>query len=112
MGRLAAGKDVVGLKEYFNFPLNTKQDLFSKVILEGDEMLITDIDQGWRQQLPENFQEVTGARSFMLGALRTRKRPLGVFYADRALSNREITAEDRRRFKQLVAQATLALRVR
>lgn len=112
VGRLAAGEEVVELKQYFNFPLDVKRDLFSKLIMEGDELLIKDVGQGWLQQLPDDFAAVTGARSFMLGALRSRARPLGFFYADKANTGTAITAGEERKFKQLVAQAQLALRIR
>lgn len=112
IGRLAAGKEAVGLKEYFNFPVNVKEDIFSKLLIEGDELLINDINQGWQQQLPDDFEAVTGARGFILGTLRSRARPLGIFYADKALSGGLISGEEQRMFKQLVAQAQLALRVR
>lgn len=111
-GRMFAGQGAKDLKEYFNFPVNSGKDLFSKIILEGNELLVTDIDQGWRQQLPEDFLQSTGARSFMLGTLRSRQRPLGIFYADKAVSGRTIGAEDSRNFLQLIAQAQLALQVR
>lgn len=112
VGRMSCGEGALALKEYFNFPVNLQGDLLSKIILEGDELLVTDIQKGWREQLPEDFEEKTGARSFMLGTLRSKTRPLGIFYADNAVSGRVISAEDCRSFMQLVAQSRLALQVR
>lgn len=111
-GRISAGKGATELKDYFNFPVNLHGDLFSKIILEGNELLVTDIDESWRQQLPEDFVEKSGAKSFMLGTLRSKVRPLGIFYVDNAPSGRAISVDDSRSFLQLVAQAQLALQVR
>lgn len=111
--RMLAGNNTDPLKAYFSFEVNVEKDLFSKIIMEGSELLVSDIEQGgWRQQLPKDFQEKTGANGFILGSLRSKSRPLGVFYADKALSGKPITAEDHRSFTQLVAQAQLALQMR
>lgn len=111
--RMMAGTDTDGLKDYLSFEVNVEKDLLSKIIMDGSELLVTDIDQGgWRQQLPADFEQKTGARSFILGTLRSKSRPLGLFYADKAPSGAAITAEDHRSFMQLVAQAQLALQIR
>ena len=112
IGRLSSGDGAADLKDYLNFPVNTKSDLFSKVIMESDELFVENIDQSWREQLPEDFEAKTGARSFMLGTLHSKARPLGVFYADNARSGTPIDQNDQRSFMQLVAQAQLALQVR
>lgn len=112
-GRLAAGQGADALKDYLNFPLAQERDLFSKIILEGNELLVTDIHQGdWRQQLPADFEQTTGARTFMLSALRSGSRAVGIFYADKALSGTPIGAENHRNFTQLTAQGQLALQMR
>ena len=111
--RMMAGTDTDDLKNYLSFDVNVEKDLLSKIIMEGSELLVSDIDEGgWRQQLPADFQQKTGAHSFILGTLRSKSRPLGLFYADKAPSGAPITAEDQRSFMQLVAQAQLALQIR
>lgn len=111
--RMAAGPNSEAVKQYLSFPVDAQRDLFSKIILDGNELLVTDIDQGgWRQLLPKDFEQATGARGFMLGALRAKARPVGIFYADKATSKATITSEDARSFMQLVAQAQLALQMR
>lgn len=111
--RMLAGNNAESLKDYLSFDVNVEKDLFSKIIMEGSELLVSDIDQGsWRQQLPKDFQQKTGANGFILGSLRSKSRPLGIFYADKAQSGAPITAEDHRSFSQLVAQAQLALQIR
>lgn len=112
VGRISAGDGAVQLKEYFNFPVNVQGDLFSKIIMEGDELFVEDINQGWRDQLPSNFEEKAGANSFILGTLHSKTRPLGVFYADNARSGKPIGVNEKRNFMQLVGQAQLALQIR
>ena len=111
--RLAMGQDADALKNYFNLTVNTQRDLFSKVIMEGSELRVDDIDHGgWRQQLPGDFAASVGAQGFLIASLRGKNRPIGMFYADRAISGTPITAEDQHSFSQLVAQARLALQMR
>ena len=110
---MLAGNNTDALETYLSFDVNVEKDLFSKIIMEGSELLVSDIKQdSWRQQLPSDFQEKTGANGFILGSLRSKVRPIGVFYADKAHSGKLITAEDHRSFTQLVAQAQLALQLR
>jgi HD-like signal output (HDOD) protein len=111
--RMLAGTNTEALEAYLSFDVNVEGDLFSKIIMEGSELLVSDINEGvWRQQLPKDFQQKTGANGFILGALRSKNRPLGLFYADKALSGTSITPENHRGFSQLVAQAQLALQMR
>lgn len=113
IGRMAAGHDSEALKSYFSFRVNTAKDLFSKIIMDGKELFVADITTGdWLAQLPEGFQQKTGATSFVLGALRAKQRPVGLFYADMASSRQAITVDQQRSFTQLVAQAQLALQMR
>lgn len=111
--RMMAGANTDVLESYLSFDVNVETDLFSKIIMEGTELLVNNIDEGgWRQQLPNDFQEKMGTNGFILGAIRSKSRPIGVFYADKSQSGDLITAEDQRSFTQLVAQAKLALQMR
>lgn len=113
VARMGAGHDTEALKSYFSFPVNTAKDLFSKIIMDGKELFVEDINTGnWLAQLPADFPQKTGATAFVLGALRAKERPVGLFYADMATSQRAISAEQRRNFTQLAAQAQLALQMR
>ncbi|NOX77113.1 MAG: HDOD domain-containing protein [Gammaproteobacteria bacterium] len=113
VARMAKGQGTEQLKEYFNFPINSEGDLFSKIIMEGNELFVPDIRQGgWQQQLPPGFGQTTGAYSFMVASLRSRTRPLGMFFADKSPSGVAITREQQASFNQLVAQARLALQMR
>lgn len=113
-GRMAIGYRADGMKKMFNeCKIDTYSDLFSKMILEDNELLIADVSQGnWLQKLPAGFEEKVGAKSILIAALRVRNRPVGMFYVDKARQQTMITGEQQRGFLQLVAQAQLALKVR
>jgi hypothetical protein len=111
--RMVAGKSSDALKGFFNAQVDVRTDLISKVIMEGNELLVTDISEGgWLQLLPANYPDVVGAKGFMLGALRAKTRPVGLFYADNGNTGATISKEHARSFMQLVQQATLALQMR
>lgn len=113
VGRVAVGESADELKEYFEvLPINESKDLFSKLIMQGSEILVSDINQGnWQNMLPEDFSESLNTTSFLIAALRVRGKPLGMFYVDKFQKKTAISAEDQRGFMQLVAQAQLALQL-
>lgn len=110
--RAAAGSETGALREFFQLPIDPDQDLFSKVLMEGNELLISDSSAApWAVLLPHGFQEHVGAPSFMIGALRHGSRPIGLYYADNANSRGAIPEEQRRGFMQFLSQARLAVQV-
>ncbi len=113
LGRMAVGHEAEALKGFFaKLPVNVNNDLFSKLIMEGTEVLVPNVNQvGWQKMLPTNF-ETLGTNSFLLASIRVRGRPVGLFYGDKSRSQSPINSEDHRGFMQLVAQAQLALQVR
>lgn len=114
IGRMATGYQADELKHYFsNFTVNAEKDLFSKLIMEGSEILVPDVSQGgWADMLPPDFTQTVGANTFLIASIRVSGKPVGMFYADTSRHNRAISADDHRGFMQLVAQAQLALQVR
>ena len=113
-GRMVAGYRAERIKEFFSqFPINVHGDLFSKMIMDDDFLLIKDLQNGpWLRRLPDNFEDVVGANSILIAALRVRGKAIGMFYADKARQQTPITQDEQRGFLQLVAQAQLALQVR
>ncbi len=110
-GRLAAGEGAEALMAQCQFPLAPADDLFSRLIIEGGERRVDIHQDDW--PLPADFARISGADSFLIAALHGRQqRPVGLFYADRARSHRVIDNEAQRNFRQLVAQAQLALQMR
>ncbi len=112
--RFACGTEVESLKDYFDsVPIDEAHDFFSKIIIEGNELLVPDVTQGnWPNMLPNQFAELVGVKSFVVAAIRVKNRPVGFIYADKLSLASVITADDNRGFMQMVAQAHLALQVR
>ena len=112
VGRLAAGSDRDALKQYFSFPINPSSDLFSKTLMEGGELLVSDAADSMRRNLlPSDFVEMTKALGFVVASLRYQEKAVGFFYADCAISGRSIDEADERNLLQFVTQARLALRL-
>jgi HD-like signal output (HDOD) protein len=112
VGRLAAGSDRDTLKQYFSFPINPSSDLFSKTLMEGGELLVSDAgDDMYRNLLPVDFVEINKANCFSIAALRYQEKAVGFFYVDCAVSGRTIEESDQRNLLQFVTQARLALRL-
>jgi HD-like signal output (HDOD) protein len=112
VGRLASGSDGDALKQYFSFPINPSSDVFSKTLMEGGELLVSDPEDSMqRNLLPSDFVEKTKAHSFVVASLRYQEKAVGFFYADCAVSGRSIDEADQRNLLQFVTQARLALRL-
>lgn len=112
VGRLSVGSNSDTLRQYFSFPINPSSDLFSKTLMEDEEILVNDAsDERWRNLLPSNFVETIKAKCFVVAALRYQEKAVGFFYADCAISGRSINETDRRNLSQFITQARLALRL-
>ena len=111
--RFVVGTNAEAIKKYFSFPVNMQADLFSKVIIKGEEVYVQDINHSkWRSLLPSDFFTSMGTSSFVAAPLHWKSNPVGLFYADCSGSQAAISPELFRGFVQLVAQASLALGVR
>ncbi|MFQ5488438.1 MAG: HDOD domain-containing protein [Gammaproteobacteria bacterium] len=110
--RLAVGDDQESLKSYFERPVQRQQDLFSDVLLGGNELLVENVnDPAWRHLLGQAFATATGAGSFIVAPLRQGTKPIGLFYADNATRSAPISPEDHRGFIHFVSQGRLALQL-
>lgn len=112
-GRMVVGYRADKIKNYFyQYPINITADLFSKMIMEDNSLVVNDVyDGNWLQRLPKKFDEIVNTRSFIIAALRVNGKAIGMFYADKSRQGIEITKEDQRGFLQLVGQAQLALQI-
>lgn len=111
--RFAVGSKSETLKKYFGRDVNPKSDLFSRITLEGDEVLVKNIhDDHWRGLIKSDFADSVGATTFVAASIKLGDKSIGFFYADNSLSNIELTPELYRGFIQLVSQARIALSVR
>jgi hypothetical protein len=112
--RMVLGYRAEKIKSYFHqMPVQVTRDVFSKLIIEDDVLLVPDVHDGnWLQRLPRKFDVTVDTESFLIGSLRVHGKPVGMFYADKSRQKTPITREEQRAFLQLVAQAQLALQVR
>jgi len=110
--RLVYGDDTDKLKDYFSLPFDNtvNSDIFSMVLVEGNEMVISDSrEKTWHKVLKNNFYKSTGGQSFIVSGLRLGAKPLGFFYADNI--NSSTSTDQHRCFSQFITQARLALKM-
>jgi len=108
--RLGAGNLLEPLKGYFDLHVRDRKNLFVKVLREGNELYINDVnDAAWKGAVPDAFIKEVGASSFMISALRAGNKPVGLFYVDNGSLSGPITETMQQGFVQFVSQAKLAL---
>lgn len=113
-GRIALGKDSESLKSVVTGPVNEKQDLFSRILMEGSDLFIDDTgDRSFADLLPAGYRKQCTATQILIAGIRTTtRRPLGFFYVDNATSGVMMSADLQRGFVQFIAQARLAVQIR
>ena len=112
-GRIAMGKDTDGLRLAMTGRINESNNLFSKVLIEGADLLVPNITDGeWKGKLSPDIVKKLGTTSFILGGVRSGTKPIGFFYADNGTTQTPVTPEQRRGFSQFVMQARLAVQIR
>lgn len=112
VARLAVGQGREQMKEFFALPIEPQRDLFSKILLEGGDVLVEDVaHSAYAALLPKDFLRIAAVKSFIVAAVSYDGKPVGFFYADRPISMRPIVADDLRNVLNFVTQARLALRL-
>ena len=108
-GRIAIGTDKELMKEFFTRPLNIKNDIFSRVLMEGVDILVENaLDDRWKSVLNPKYHTQIAAKGFVAAPLKSGHKPIGFVYADKGPSKNPITPEQHRAFIQFIAQARLA----
>jgi len=108
-GRIAIGTDKDLMKDYFNLPVDPNNDIFSRVIVEGTDVLVEDShDDRWQKFLPKKYHNKISANGFVVAPLKSGKKPIGFVYADLGPSNQRISASQHKAFIQFIAQVRLA----
>lgn len=110
VARLAVGRGYEKLKGFLNLPIVRSGEVFSKLLLEGGELLVAD-SGALAAALPPGFADAAETSAFVAAALHFDGKPVGLFYADRAVTRRAIAADDLRNTVNFVTQARLALRL-
>lgn len=112
-GRIAMGKDTDALRLAMTGRISDANNLFSKVLIEGADLLVPNItDAEWKGKLAPDVVKKLGTTSFILGGVRSGTKPIGLFYADNGATQSPVTPEQRRGFSQFVMQARLAVQIR
>ena len=110
VGRILFGDKDDQLKLFFNRSVDKKVDLFSKVALDGNDVVIEQVDDpSWRGLILPAYGHEVGGGSFIVSALRSGIKPLGFIYADTGVQGPPLSPEQHRGFLQFVGQARLAL---
>jgi HD-like signal output (HDOD) protein len=108
--RLVYGDDTTCLKDYFSLPVDINDDIFSSILMTGNEIVVNDSrEASWTKVLKNDFYTSTGALSFIVSGLRLSNKPLGFFYADN--KNTATNSEQHRCFSQFIGQVRLAVKM-
>jgi len=108
--RLVYGNDTDSLKTYFSLAVDPNADIFSLVLTEGNEIVVSDSrEKTWHKVLKNDFYKTTGGQSFIVSGLKLGNKAVGFFYADNMTN--AISAEQHRCFSQFITQARLALKM-
>lgn len=101
------GKDSQDFIKRFHFILQT-DNIFSKVINKAEPIWVQD-SQSKKIEISEDIRLVLASRAFYLSPLIIAGRVIGLIYADRQPSDRDLDNESYESFKHFVQQASQAL---
>lgn len=101
------GKDSQGFIKRFEFSLKDN-NVFSKVITSSQPVWIQD-SQETKAGVSEDIRLTLASRAFYLSPLIISGRVIGLIYADRQPSNRDLDNESYESFRHFVQQASQAL---
>ncbi len=113
--RSSLGRNNMEYQKAFNFPTAPSNDLFHLALKKNVDLLISDAYiPKIRTLIPRWHADLLpDARSFIVLPLVANEKPIGLFYADRALDAPEgITAEETRLIRTLKGQALTAFNSR
>lgn len=109
-GRIGLGQGIDELKNIFVISTREQHNLFIRVLVEGNDRIVRDVRKGaWGKELPAPLAQGLGVDDFCVAPLRAGKRPVGLIYADKGVSNTPIDENQYRSFIQFCNQARLAL---
>ncbi|MFZ6864032.1 HDOD domain-containing protein [Undibacterium sp. Ji67W] len=112
VSRVAVGEKYADRQKGFGFPVKTEADLFHLAMSNNVDVMISDAAvPKIRSLLPLWHQELLpDARSFIILPLVIQKKPLGLFYADRAVTAEEgVPADETALIKTLKSQLLAAM---
>jgi len=108
-GKYALGKNNQEFITKFHFSLQT-DNIFSKLVRNVEPMWIKDtLSNNSKELVSDEIRLVLASRSFFVAPLVISERVVGLIYADRQPSDRELDNESYESFKHFVQQANQAL---
>ncbi len=113
--RSSLGRSNMAYQKAFSFPMAPSNDLFHLALKKNVDLLISDAYiPKIRKLIPQwHMDLLPDARSFIVLPLVANEKPIGLFYADRALEAPEgITAEETRLIRTLKGQVLTAFNSR
>ncbi|MDH5601454.1 MAG: HDOD domain-containing protein, partial [Gammaproteobacteria bacterium] len=108
-GKYALGKDNQEFVSKFHFSLQT-DNIFSKLIRHHEPIWIKDtLSQDTKKLVTDEIRFALACRAFFIAPLVISDRVVGLIYADRQPSDRELDVESFESFKHFVQQGNQAL---
>lgn len=108
-GKYALGKDNLEFVNKFHFSLQN-DNIFSRLVTQPEPMWVKDIlSYEAKEMVSDEIRLALACNAFFIAPLVISDRVIGLIYADRQASNRELDAECFESFKHFVQQANLAL---
>lgn len=105
--KYALGKDNQNFINKFNFSLQTN-NVFSKLITMSEALWVKDT-QNKKMEVSEDIRLALASKEFYIAPLILSGRVIGLIYADRQPSDRELDNESYESFKHFVQQASQGL---
>jgi len=83
IARLGFGENIDGFMSEFRFSSRYSSTVFHAALKSGSDLYIEDSGKGKiKESIPDWFQKISHAGSFILLPLTVSQRPLGLIYAD------------------------------
>ena len=110
--RLSLGDNEGILTRVLRGNAGDNNDIFARIIEEGSDLLIEDLNDGsWNNTISSQFIKEANCNNLIVAGLKRGPKPIGLFYADNAISQDPITPMMRRGFLQFIAQSRLAVQI-
>lgn len=111
IGKTAVGFKSVGLAEQFNVSVGERDDhVFAAVINREPASWVSERSLKDRSSvMPKQLQELLGPGPFFVSAVTVATKTIGLIYADRHPSQRELTADMYEGFQHFVVQGNMGL---
>ena len=106
----ALGNNAEKFSRAFSFNISITPNIFQHALNENESIWINDDNKKeYKNILPSSLLEILATENFYISPVVINGRPVGLFYADRKPSNRELDAESFESLKHFGQQACMAI---